>query len=255
MKLLWMSGPAHLADQAAGRVAALLRSVPGAAIALPTGATPRGMYERLVVLHRAGEFSCGDARFFNLDEFVGLGPDHPRSYGAYLRRLFLEQVGADPARIRLLRGDAPDLDAECGDYDRAIDAAGGLDLAILGLGGNGHIAFNEPGTDWRSATHRVVLSESTRRAQRRQFSSLDEVPRHGLTMGIRTIRAARAILLLVAGTGKSAGLAALLAGRHDTSWPVTGILDHPDLIVLADRACAGGTGPFDVPLPRADAGK
>jgi glucosamine-6-phosphate deaminase len=239
VKLLWMSGAAELSDRAAVQVAALLRRKAAAAIALPTGRTPRGMYERLVALHRAGEFSCRDARFFNLDEFVGLGPNDPASYGTYLRRHFLNQVDADSSRIRLLRGDAADLDAECRDHDRAIHAAGGLDLAILGLGRNGHVAFNEPGSDWRSVTHRVVLSESTRSAQRQQFPSDEVVPREGLTMGMQTIRAARAILLLVAGVGKAAGLAALRAGRRDPSWPVTGLLDHVDLVVLADRACAG----------------
>jgi glucosamine-6-phosphate deaminase len=239
VKLLWMTGPSELADRAAERVAALLRDKAHAAVALPTGATPRGMYERLVALHRAGEFSCREARFFNLDEFLGLGPDDPSSYGAYLRRHFFQQVDADPARIRLLRGDAPDPDAECGAYDRAIDAAGGLDLAILGLGKNGHVAFNEPGGDWQSRTRRVVLSESTRSAQRPQFPRHEEVPRLGLTMGMRTIRAARAVLLLVAGAGKAEGLAALRAGRRDPLWPVTGLLGHDDLVVLADRACAG----------------
>jgi glucosamine-6-phosphate deaminase len=233
-----MNGPSELADRAAERVATLLRGKARAAVALPTGATPRGMYERLVALHRAGEFSCREARFFNLDEFVGLGPDHPSSYGAYLRQHFLEQVDADPGRIRLLRGDAPDLDAECRAYDRAIDAAGGLDLAILGLGRNGHVAFNEPGGDWQSVTHRVVLSDSTRSAQREHFPGDQQVPRLGLTMGMRTIRAARAILLMVAGAGKAAGLAALRTGRGDPLWPVTGLLGHEDLVVLADHACA-----------------
>jgi glucosamine-6-phosphate deaminase len=239
LQLLWVNGHVGLADQAAARVAALFRRNPRATVALPTGATPRGMYERLAALHRAGEFSCRDGRFFNLDEFVGLAPDSPCSYAAYLRRHFFRRVDADPAGIRLLRGDAPDLEAECRAYDQAIAAAGGIDLAILGLGRNGHVAFNEPGGDWESRTHRVVLSESTRSAQRQQFPSDEEVPRLGLTMGMRTIRAARAILLLVAGAGKAEGLAALTAGRRDPLWPVTGLLDHDDLVVLADRACAG----------------
>jgi glucosamine-6-phosphate deaminase len=235
-----MKGRSELADRAAEQVARLLRGKPRATVALPTGATPRGMYERLVALHRAGECSCREAHFFNLDEFVGLGPDHPFSYAAYLRQYFLEQVDADPARVRLLRGDAPDLDAECRTYDRAIDAAGGLDLVILGLGRNGHVAFNEPGGDWESVTHRIALSDSTLSAQRQQFPADQQVPRLGLTMGMRTIRAARAILLLVAGEGKAGGLTALRAGRRDPLWPVTGLLGHEDLVVLADHASAGG---------------
>lgn len=240
-----MNGHGELADQAAARVAALFRRNPRATIALPTGATPRGMYERLVVLHRAGEFSCRDGRFFNLDEFVGLAPHSPCSYAAYVRRHFLGRIDADPAGIRLLRGDAPDLDAECRAYDRAIEAAGGIDLAILGLGRNGHVAFNEPGGDWQSTTHRVTLAESTRRAQRQQFPNGEAVPRQGLTMGLRTIREARALLLLVAGAGKEAGLAALRAGRPDANWPVTALLDHADLVVLADRAGVNAGGPLD----------
>jgi glucosamine-6-phosphate deaminase len=230
----------ELADQAAARVAALFRRNPRAAIALPTGATPRGMYERLATLHRAGEFSCRDGHFFNLDEFIGLAPDSPCSYAAYLRRHFFRRVDVDPAGIRLLRGTAPDLEAECRAYDRAIEEAGGIDLAILGLGRNGHVAFNEPGSDWQSTTHRVALAESTRRAQRQQFPNGEVVPRQGLTMGLQTIREARALLLLVAGAGKEAGLAALRAGRPDASWPVTALLDHADLVVLADRTGASG---------------
>lgn len=230
-----MEGPAQLADEAARRVSGLLRRNPQAVVALPTGATPRGMYERLAALHQAGDFSGRAARFFDLDEFVGLGPDDPRSYGAYLRRHFLERIDASPERVRLLRGDAPDLAVECRDFDRAIEAAGGIDLAILGLGTNGHIAFNEPGADWQGTTHRVTLAAATRHAQRPQFARDADVPREGLTMGLRTIREARAILLLVAGAGKAAGLAAILGGRRDPNWPVTAILDHTDLAVLADR--------------------
>ena len=235
MQLLWMNGHVELAEQAAGRVAALFRDNPRAVVALPTGATPRGMYERLATLHRADKFSCREARFFNLDEFVGLPPDNPCSYAAYLWRHFFRRVDADPTRIRTLRGDASDLEAECRAYDQAIKAAGGLDLAILGLGRNGHVAFNEPSSDWQATTHRVTLTESTRRAQRQQFPSGEAIPRQGLTMGLRTLREARSILLLVAGAGKEAGLAALRADAPDPIWPVTALLDHPNLVVLADR--------------------
>jgi glucosamine-6-phosphate deaminase len=240
MQLLWVNGHVELAEQAAARVAALFRRNPRAVVALPTGTTPRGMYERLSTLYRAGAFSCREGRFFNLDEFVGLAPNSPCSYAAYLWRHFFRRVDADPARVRTLHGDAPDLEAECRAYDQAIAAAGGIDLAILGLGRNGHVAFNEPGSDWQSTTHRVTLAESTRRAQRQQFPNGEAVPRQGLTMGLRTLCEARAILLLVAGAGKEAGLAALRAGRPDWNWPVTALLDHADLVVLADRANAGG---------------
>ena len=231
----WMAGADGLADRAAAHVEALLKSRAAPALALATGATPRGLYERLVRRGRAGALPLGGARFFNLDEFVGLPAEDSRSYAAFLKRHLLDPLEIPPSRIRLLRGDAADLEAECRDYDAAIAAAGGLDLAVLGLGVNGHIAFNEPGEDWARGTHVVILAESTRRAQHLLFAAESEVPRRGLTMGIATIRAARSVLLLIMGEGKAAALAALRAGRPDPAWPVTALLGHPALTILADR--------------------
>ena len=231
MKLEWLDGAAALARRAAAEVANLCRSRPDAVLALPTGGTPLGMYAELVRLHRAGEVSFRAARFFDLDEYAGLSADDENSYACYLRRNFLSQVDADPDRIRLLRGDAPDPLAECRAYDAAIAAAGGLDLAVLGLGVNGHVAFNEPGVDWSLGTHRVALAASTL-----ERAGDWPVPTHGLTMGLGTLRQARAVLLLAAGEGKEAALAALLRGCSDPAWPDTALLDHPRLLVLADRA-------------------
>jgi len=235
MELQWVDGADGLAEAAAEHVVAVLARFARPVIALPTGATPRGLYERLVRRGRTGALSLGSARFFNLDEFVGLAPSDPRCYAAFLTRHFLGPLDIPAERIRLLRGDAGDLPAECLAYDGALEAAGGIDLAILGLGTNGHIAFNEPGGDWKLGTHVVTLAPSTRRAQRLLFASEAEVPRQGLTMGIATIRAARAVLLLVMGEGKAAALGALRAGLPDPAWPVTALLDHPRLTALVDR--------------------
>jgi glucosamine-6-phosphate deaminase len=239
MDLSWIDGPQSLGEAAAERVAAVLDARPAPVIALPTGATPRGLYERLARRRRAGALAGDHARYFNLDEFVGLSASDPRSYAAFLRKHFLGPMEVADGRVRLLSGEAPDLEAECRAYDAALDSAGGLDLAILGLGANGHIAFNEPGTDWSKRTHVVTLAESTRRAQHLLFASEKEVPRQGITMGVATIRAARAVLLLVIGEGKAAALAALRAGRPDPAWPVTALLGHPRLTVLADQRLAG----------------
>jgi len=239
----WVEGADGLAERAADHVAALLESRSAPALALATGATPRGLYERLLRRRQANALRLEGARFFNLDEFVGLPAGDPRSYAAFLRRHLLDPLEIPSSQIRLLRGDAPDLEAECRDYDRAIAAAGGLDLAVLGLGVNGHIAFNEPGEDWSRGTHVVVLADSTRRAQHLLFSAEREVPRRGLTMGIATIRAARSILLLIMGEGKADALAALRAGRPDPSWPVTALLGHPTLTVIADRRLEAAGAP------------
>jgi glucosamine-6-phosphate deaminase len=226
---------AAVAPAAARCVLELLSRKPDASIALPTGSTPLGLYHHLVRLHGAGRFACGQARFFNLDEFVGLASDDARSYGAFLWHHLFHPLAIRPDQVRLLRGDAPDLAAECRGFDRAIAAAGGLDLAILGLGANGHVAFNEPGDGWDIATHEVALAEMTRRAQLGRFASMEAVPARGLTMGLGTIRAARALLLLVSGPSKAAALSAILRGTPDLNWPVTAILQHPHLTVLADR--------------------
>ncbi|QEX24405.1 glucosamine-6-phosphate deaminase [Hypericibacter adhaerens] len=236
LPLNWLEGPGEIANAAAQHVATLIARKPDAAIALPTGSTPVGLYRRLAELQGKGRFSCPQARFFNLDEFIGLSLDDPRSYGAFLWQHVFRPLSVSPSQVQLLRGAAPDPAAECRRFDQAIAQAGGLDLAILGLGSNGHIAFNEPGSDWNAGTREVVLTEATRHGQRSVFGREADVPHRALTMGLRTLREARAILLLIAGSGKAAAVAAMLRSRPDKNWPVTAILDHPKLTILADRA-------------------
>jgi len=238
MDLHWIDDEVALAEGAADWLAARLAAAPGAAVALATGRTPRGLYRRLVQRRAAGVLAGEKARFFNLDEFVGLPADDPRSYSAYLWKHVLGPLEVPAARVRLLKGDAVDLAGECRAYDDVIAAADGLDIAILGLGTNGHIAFNEPGDDWTAGTHVVTLAASTRRAQHHLFASEAEIPTRGLTMGIATIRAARSVILLAMGEGKAAALAALRGGRPDPAWPATALLGHGDLTVFADRRLA-----------------
>jgi glucosamine-6-phosphate deaminase len=140
-----------------------------------------------------------------------------------------------------LRGDAVAIEAECRDYEAAIAAAGGLDLAILGLGVNGHIGFNEPGSDWSAPTHGVTLSPETRATHLAQTQGRFPIPQHGITVGISTIVAAREILLLVAGGAKARALAAFRRGIPDPQWPVTALLTHPHLTVLAEAALQSTT--------------
>lgn len=234
MQIDWTETSTELAEHAAAIIAALLEAKSDAAIALPTGNTPLGLYRHLAELQRAGRLSCDGARLFNLDEFTGKSKNDPRSYGAFLWQHLLQPLAIKPGQVRLLRGDAPDVEAECRHFDQAIAAAGGLDLAVLGLGSNGHVAFNEPGSDWDSITREVVLADTTRQAQHGLFDTDADVPRRGLTMGLRTIREARAILLLVSGSSKADALAAFLRGRPDKNWPVTALLGHPNLAIVAD---------------------
>ncbi|WP_298213511.1 glucosamine-6-phosphate deaminase [Acidocella sp.] len=241
MNVEWFPGRAALSERAFGLVADMLKTKARTVMALPTGETPLRLYERLIRAEHSKEIQLSEARFFNLDEFVGKGPADPGSYAYFLHRNFFAPAGIDPARIRLLRGDCVDWRAECEAYEAAILAAGGIDLAILGLGRNGHIAFNEPGSDWASRTRRVTLAEKTREAQALLYPNPEDVPREGLTMGIGTILEARHILLLASGSGKKRAMAALLNGKPDPAWPVTALLSHPRVSVLATQ----DLGPVD----------
>jgi glucosamine-6-phosphate deaminase len=236
VQIEWTDSGEAFAGRAASHVASLLVEAPNATIALPTGSTPIGLYRRLRAMAAAGEVALTAAHYANLDEYVGVGPADPHSFAAFLDRHFLGPAGIPAGNIRLLRGDAPDIAAEAAAHDAAVAARGGLDLAILGLGGNGHIAFNEPGATWDAGTHVVPLTEGTRIANAAYFADGFVVPTHGLTMGIGMIRAARRVLLMVSGIAKAEALGALLAGRPDARWPVTALCGHPGLIVVADTA-------------------
>ena len=245
--ILWRRGGAEFSRAAADHVAALLARKPEAVIALPTGQTPLGLYAELAARVAAQRLSAAQARFFNLDDYLGLKVDHPLSYARFLREHFLMPAGVPEEHIRLLRGDAPGIEAECRDYEAAIAAAGGLDLVILGLGTNGHIGFNEPGSDWSAHTHVVSLSAETRATHVAQTEGKFVIPQYGITVGISTIVAAREILLLVAGGAKARALAAFRRGIPDPKWPVTALLQHRNLTVLAtaelQSAAAEGVAP------------
>jgi glucosamine-6-phosphate deaminase len=247
--ILWCRSRSELAHVAADHVAALLARKPKAVVALPTGQTPLGLYADLAARVAAKRLSAAQARFFNLDDYLGLSADHPLSYARFLREHFLRPAGVPEEHIRLLRSDAVSIEAECRDYEAAIEAAGGLDLAILGLGTNGHIGFNEPGSDWSAQTHVVALSEETRATHLTQTQGKFVIPQYGVTVGISTIVAAREILLLVAGRGKARALDAFRAGIPDPKWPVTALLTHRNLTVLAD-AQLQSAAVADVMLPR-----
>jgi glucosamine-6-phosphate deaminase len=240
LQLHLMKSPEEMAEAAAREFLEVLKRKPEASIALPTGNSPLILYGRLAELRREGRFSCDHARFFNLDEFVGKSAEDAQSYAAFLWRHAFHPLEVSPGQVRLLRGDAADPQAECKAFEQAIADAGGIDLAILGLGANGHIAFNEPGSSWDSETHETVLTPESRRGQLGLFASEAEVPPHAITMGVKTIRSARQILLLVSGWAKTEALAALLRKQPDPQWPVTALLRHPNLTVLAEEKLVKG---------------
>jgi glucosamine-6-phosphate deaminase len=226
------------AGAAADWIAAHLRALPHATLALPTGNTPLGLYAELIRRSQAKAVDLASTQLFNLDEYWGLPANDAHSYAAFLERHLIAPLGLPMNNVRLLRGDAPDADTECRAYDAAIARCGGIDLCILGLGTNGHIAFNEPGAAWDRRTHRVELSAATRTTHAQQAGAPWDVPAFGLTMGIQTILEARHILLLIAGSNKEAARRALQRGVPDREWPVTSLLSHPSVtaIELCDPA-------------------
>lgn len=231
--------PQEVADLAAQRVADLLHDSPRAVLGLPTGRTPIAMYDQLADRHAAGELDFSQVHTFNLDEFVGIGEDHPGSYRAYMRAHLFDRVNLPPAQAHVLDGLAVDPDAECTRFEEAIAAAGGVDLQILGLGTNGHIGFNEPADGLQARTHRVRLLEPSRKANAVFFGDdVSQVPTEAMTMGMGTILKSRRILLLVTGEGKAATVAAMLHGPITTQLPASFLQLHPEVELICDAAAA-----------------
>jgi glucosamine-6-phosphate deaminase len=220
------------AKEAADHIGALLLDDPRAALALPSGATPLGLYAELARRVRTGSVRLEDARIFNLDEYRGLAVEDPRSFAHYFRRHLVGPLGLLDDQIDVLNGAAADAGVECARYERAIAAHAGLDLCVLGLGANGHLAFNEPGGPFDLRTHVAVLAEPTRARLEEHGWQAAQIPTHGLTLGIGNVLEARRILLLIAGRGKEAAAASLYRGVEDESWPVTSLLRHPHVTVI-----------------------
>jgi glucosamine-6-phosphate deaminase len=236
-----MRDPAEAAESAAGVVGRLIRAKPDAVVGFATGASPRALYGVLAAQVKSGALVARHLHGAALDEYVGLTPDDPRSFAAYLERHVVRPLRLDRARFSWLDGSPAsddELVARCDTHEDAIAAAGGLDLQILGIGRNGHLAFNEPGTPFESRTHIATLAESTRRANAEAFGALDDVPTRSLTLGLATIAEARTILLVATGDGKADAVAAAFDGPVDQRSPASLLQRHPDVRVVLDPAAA-----------------
>ena len=216
-----------LSARAAELMFGAIQANPKVVLGLPTGRTPIGMYDR-VIQECAREYRCfQDVVTFNLDEYAGVPPDHTGSYFTYMKRHLFDHVDLDPRNTHIPNGVAPNPDG----YEAEIRRAGGLDLTFLGLGRNGHIGFNEPGTPFDSRTRIVELTQSTRHANADLFPD-GHVPTHAITMGIGTILESRAIVLLAAGAGKEEAIARLRSGEVTEEFPASALWTHQDVIVL-----------------------
>lgn len=236
---------ADLSRRAAEYVYRFIEATPEAVIALPTGETPKLMYSLLIESLDSQTLDCSGLFLVNLDEFVGLPWDRPGSFGHALRETLLDRRPMSEAAYRLLDGASGDPEEECARHEWAVRERGGIDLAILGIGVNGHIAFNEPGTSFDSHTHVSMLANTTVHRAGSLGSSGAPVPSLGLTMGIGTILESRSILLLASGKDKARVLDAAFHGDPSPSNPASALQRHPNTTVIADRAALSLWKPRD----------
>ncbi|MCC6933497.1 MAG: glucosamine-6-phosphate deaminase [Deltaproteobacteria bacterium] len=224
---------------AARMVAQIIRKKPYAVLGLPTGSTPLVMYKELIRMHREEKLDFSEVITFNLDEYVGISPEHPCSYNYYMYTNFFSSVNIKPHNINIPDGRARDIPKFCTEFERRIVEAGRIDLQILGIGADGHIGFNEPTSSLASRTRIKTLMPQTRQDNARFFPSLDEVPQHSLTMGIGTIMEAKQCLLMAAGEKKAEAIAKTVEGPITAIVPASALQFHQHTTVLIDEAAAG----------------
>ena len=225
-----------MSRKAASILAAQISLKPRSVLGLATGSTPIGMYDQLVEWHKAGDLDFSAVRTVNLDEYVGLAPDHDQSYRYFMNHHLFDRVNIDKRNTHVPNGLAADPAAECLRYDRVVEDMGGVDIQVLGMGHNGHIGFNEPSDHFPLGTNLVDLQESTINANARFFASRDEVPRQAMTMGIRTIMMAKKILVVVNGEGKAEIVKKAFTGPVTPQVPASVLQLHSDVVLVGDRA-------------------
>ncbi|AEF85352.1 glucosamine-6-phosphate deaminase [Treponema primitia ZAS-2] len=206
-------------------------------LGLPTGETPLGVYRELVSLYKKGDVSFANVVTFNMDEYVGLGKDHPQSYYQFMENNFFSHIDIDRKNTHILNGMAEDLEAECRAYEDSITECGGIELFLGGMGADGHIAFNEPGSSLHSRTRVKTLTTDTKIANARFFNGdITKVPSTALTVGVATITDAREVLILVSGHNKARALQASVEGGVNHIWTASCLQMHPRAIIVCDDA-------------------
>ncbi len=238
MEVVILPSGREMAELAASAVVRLASGKPDAVLGLATGSSPLGVYAELIRRCEAGEVSFARARGFLLDEYVGLPADHPQRYRSVIRRELEDQVDFAPGAVAGPDGLADDPLAVCAAYEHAIADAGGVDLQLLGVGTDGHIGFNEPGSSLRSRTRIKTLTRRTRSDNERFFEPPEQVPHHVLTQGLGTISDARHLLLVATGGGKAHAVAAMVEGPVSAFCPASVLQLHPHATVLLDDAAA-----------------
>ena len=239
MNILVVEDYGQMSDRASEFVLEQVREKPNSVLGLATGSTPVGTYERLAEAHKRGEISFAACKSVNLDEYLGLGAGDEASYRHFMQENLFAHIDMKVEHIHLPDGKNPNIDEVCAAYDQLIADIGPIDLQILGIGTNGHIAFNEPDDHFAAGTHLVDLTEDTIEANQRFFSSRDEVPKQAYTIGMAAILKAKRILLLVSGAAKAEALYESLNGPITPQMPASILQLHDNVTVIADKEALG----------------
>lgn len=240
MRILECADYRAMSRQAAHIISAQILLKPDCVLGLATGSTPVGAYDRLAELVERKDLSFAKVRSVNLDEYLGLGPDHDQSYRYFMNKNLFHRVDIDINNTNVPNGLAADPEAECKRYDQLITSLGGIDLQLLGLGRNGHIGFNEPDGVFTLGTHTVHLTQSTIDANKRFFASEADVPRQAITMGIQAIMGAKRVLVVASGSDKADAVARAFGGPVDPQVPASILRLHADVVLVADRDALSG---------------
>lgn len=238
MRVLITDSYDQMGLEAAKIVAGQIYLKPNSVLGLATGSTPLSMYERLVAVHRTVGLDFSEVTTFNLDEYIGMGPDNPQSYHYFMQEHFFKHINIKPENVHIPNGMAQDIIAEGERYEQLIAAKGGIDLQVLGIGQNAHIGFNEPDVKFAATTHKVELDEETIMANSRFFNNVDEVPRYAISMGIKTIMMAEHVILLANGRNKARAVYKAVCGDVTPEAPASILQLHRDVVVILDKEAA-----------------
>ena len=238
MKIIVTKNYDELSKVAANEMANVVKNNPKAILGLATGGSPIGMYKELIRMNKAGEIDFSKITTVNLDEYVGLSGDHPQSYRYFMNENLFNHINIDKNNTYVPNGLAENIEEECKNYDNKIANLGGTDVQLLGIGNNGHIAFNEPADDLVSGTHLTNLTQATIEANARFFDSIDEVPKTALTMGLGGIMKSKKIIVIASGESKAEAVKAMVSGKISTNMPASMLQMHRDVVVIVDEAAA-----------------
>ena len=240
MKIIVCENYNEMSAEGAKIIAELLKNKPDCVLGLATGSTPVGMYKDLIAMYNAGEISFADVTSYNLDEYFPIEPTHEQSYRYFMNVNLFDHIDINKEKTFVPNGLTKNPEEEGAAYDAAIEAAGGVDLQVLGIGQNGHIGFNEPDDALVAGTHVTSLTDNTIEANSRFFASKEDVPTRAFTMGIGSIMKAKKIILLASGANKHEAVAQMLDEKITTKCPATFLKAHNDVILICDKAAFNG---------------